>query len=74
MRGDGSGVEVEEERTEVSVVAGVQNEAGKPDREQITCLFLHRTLGMREKKQNDSDSGREEQTGTRRVGLKKTIL
>lgn len=72
--GDGGGVEVEEERTEVSVVAGVQNEAGKPDREQITSLLLHRTLEVREKEQNDSDSGREEQTGTRLVGLKKTIL
>ena len=62
MGGDGGGVETEEERAEVSVVVGVQNEAGKPDREQIACLFLHRTLEVREKEQNDSDSGRKEQT------------
>ena len=67
--GDGGGVEVEEERAEESVVVGVQNEAGKPDREQITSLLLHRTLEVREKERSHGKEEVEEESEETRVEL-----
>ena len=60
MGGDGCGVEAEEERTEVRVMAVVQSVTRKTDGEQIARLLFHRTLHVREEGKCDRDSGGEE--------------